>query len=533
MTRSHEARTLLRVSFDAVIKNRLASSGDGSLRVGVLGVRKLGGILPIYTTRGERSEGPNHPPSRFSEDTYPKTTRAGGEKFGVQPFVRSENLKPRTLGLLNVLAVEEERRVRKLGDAEKCQFEVDLHFHAISEFTSIANVSDTEQPIVIPIRKIASGGSVKLEPQSFPRPTSPVDSEKFSSSATVRSSPLMSRHTLPLTVNENSISPVSPLSPICNGNFNTQQESSGTLKRGVITEEKEYFVTSQADTNLGSIELTVTYDSTTCSLHVTLHRAKGLRAMDIHGTSDPFCKLNLVPLTKTSHRLRTKTCLRTINPEFHEKLTFYSVSETDLSLQSLHILVLDDDKYGHDFLGEARFPLNRLRPHISRDLCLNLCKHYPVPREEEVWGEEECWQHGKIFLTLCFSTKKRALIVNLIKCTNLIPMDSNGFSDPFIKLYLKPDLHKRKYKTGVKWKTLNPIFNEEFAIETKITELSKQTLVITVWDKDYGKSNDYLGCLELCCNSKGDRLRHWVDMMKYPDHKHEGIHNLSIKPLSS
>lgn len=300
-----------------------------------------------------------------------------------------------------------------------------------------------------------------------------------------------------------------------------------------MLKEKDDFPSQPLDTHLGSVELTVTYDSTTCSLYVALHRAKGLKAMDIHGNSDPFCKLNLVPLTKTSHRLRTRTCIKTINPEFNEKLTFYSVSETDLSLQSLHILILDDDKYGHDFLGEARFPLNRLRPHISRDLCLNLYKHYPVPREEEVWGEEECWQHGKIFLTLCFSTKKRALVINLIKCTNLIPMDSNGFSDPFIKLYLKPDVHKRKYKTSVKWKSLNPIFNEEFTIETKITELSKQTLVVTVWDKDYGKSNDFLGCLELCCNSKGDRLRQWVDMMKYPDHKHEGFHNLSNKPLSS
>lgn len=396
-----------------------------------------------------------------------------------------------------------------------------------------ANASDTEQPLVIPIRKIASGLSVKdapphskpISPSGDPTKNQPVPTQKLPS-------PILPRHTLPLSTSQTSTSPHSPLSPVCNGGYD-RKDFSRNLKLGSMVEDKDDFPIQPIDTNLGSVELTITYDSTTCSLYVTLHRAKGLKAMDIHGTSDPFCKLNLVPLTKTSHRLRTKTCMKTVNPEFHEKLTFYSVSETDLSLQSLHILILDDDKYGHDFLGEARFPLNRLRPHISRDLCLNLCKHYSVPREEEVWGEEECWQHGKIFLTLCFSTKKRALVINLIKCTNLIPMDSNGFSDPFIKLYLKPDLHKRKYKSSVKWKSLNPIFNEEFIIETKITELSKQTLVITVWDKDYGKSNDFLGCLELCCNSKGDRLRQWVDMMKYPDHKHEGAHNLSNKPNSS
>ena len=58
---------------------------------------------------------------------------------------------------------------------------------------------------------------------------------------------------------------------------------------------------------------------------------------------------------------------------------------------------------------------------------------------------------------------------------------------------LKPDSLHHKYKTSVKWKNLNPVFNDEFVFETKMTELPKQALEITVWDKDYGKSNDYLG----------------------------------------
>lgn len=37
----------------------------------------------------------------------------------------------------------------------------------------------------------------------------------------------------------------------------------------------------------------------------------------------------------------------------------------------------------------------------------------------------------------------------------------------------------------------------------------------------------FVGCLELGRNSKGDRLRQWLDMMYYPDHSHEGTHNLS------
>ncbi|KAL1453671.1 hypothetical protein WDU94_009991, partial [Cyamophila willieti] len=405
-------------------------------------------------------------------------------------------------------------------------------FTAISEFTSIANVSDTEQRIVIPHRKQAAGGLTKTDTQEgLTSSITPIEQEQGHSS-TITPIEQQLDHSSSITSIEQPRSHPSLINPMCNGTLDTGtlKQPNGTLKQNTVTGEGDDFVL-HSDTNLGSIDFTVTYDSTTYSLHVTLHRAKGLTAMDIHGTTDPFCKLNLVPLSKTSHRLRTKTCWKTVDPEFHENLTFYCVTETDLSLQSLHILILDDDIYGHDFLGEARFPLNRLRPHISRHLSLNLCKHYIVPREEEVWGEEEFWEHGKIFITLYFSTRKKALIVNIVKCINLIPMDSNGFSDPFVKVALRPDPHKQKFKTAVRWKTLNPIFNEEFSFETKINELSQKSLVVTVWDKDYGKSNDFLGCLELCCKSKGERLRHWVDVMKYPDRKHEGMHNLSGKPL--
>lgn len=82
--------------------------------------------------------------------------------------------------------------------------------------------------------------------------------------------------------------------------------------------------------------------------------------MDINGLADPFCKLNILPNAKMSTRLRTKTVHKTRNPEFNEKLTFYDIRESDLMKKSLHILVVDDDKYGHDYMGETRIPLAKL-----------------------------------------------------------------------------------------------------------------------------------------------------------------------------
>ena len=115
------------------------------------------------------------------------------------------------------------------------------------------------------------------------------------------------------------------------------------------------------DASLGTMELSLTYDPITTTLHCTVYRAKNLIPMDINGLADPFCKLNILPNAKVSTRLRTKTVHKTRNPEFNESLTFYEISESDLKEKSLHVLVVDDDKYGHDYMGETRIPLAKLR----------------------------------------------------------------------------------------------------------------------------------------------------------------------------
>lgn len=40
----------------------------------------------------------------------------------------------------------------------------------------------------------------------------------------------------------------------------------------------------------------------------------------------------------------------------------------------------------------------------------------------------------RILLALCYSTKRRALVVTVCRAADLPPQDSNGFSDPFVKL---------------------------------------------------------------------------------------------------
>lgn len=41
---------------------------------------------------------------------------------------------------------------------------------------------------------------------------------------------------------------------------------------------------------------------------------------------------------------------------------------------------------------------------------------------------------GSILIALSYNTRRRALVVQVKRCVNLIIMDNNGFSDPFVKL---------------------------------------------------------------------------------------------------
>lgn len=84
--------------------------------------------------------------------------------------------------------------------------------------------------------------------------------------------------------------------------------------------------------------------------------------MDKNGLADPFCKLNII--TQEAHLRqkkwdRTKTVHSSRNPEFNETIKFCGISPDDLANLALCIVLLDDDKYGHDFLGSTgKIPLS-------------------------------------------------------------------------------------------------------------------------------------------------------------------------------
>uniref|UniRef100_A0A672SLX1 Rabphilin-3A-like n=1 Tax=Sinocyclocheilus grahami TaxID=75366 RepID=A0A672SLX1_SINGR len=264
---------------------------------------------------------------------------------------------------------------------------------------------------------------------------------------------------------------------------------------------------------------------------------KGLKPMDSNGLADPYVKLHLLPGASKSNKLRTKTIRTTLNPVWNETLVYHGITNEDMQKKTLRLSVSDEDKFGHnEFIGETRVVLKKLKLNQKKTFNVCLERAIPVRRtagagasrgmalyEEEVIAEER----GRILISLTYNSQQSRLIVGVVRCVHLAAMDSNGYSDPFVKIYLKPDMGKKaKNKTQIKKKTLNPEFNEEFSYEIKHAELAKKTLDVSVWDYDMGKSNDFIGGCQLGITAKGESLKHWYECLKNKDKKIERWHVL-------
>uniref|UniRef100_A0A8C6L2I3 Rabphilin 3A homolog n=1 Tax=Nothobranchius furzeri TaxID=105023 RepID=A0A8C6L2I3_NOTFU len=293
-------------------------------------------------------------------------------------------------------------------------------------------------------------------------------------------------------------------------------------------------------TTLGSLEFSLLYEQETHVLQCCIIRAKGLKPMDSNGLADPYVKLHLLPGASKSNKLRTKTLKTTLNPVWNETLVYHGITDDEMQRKTLRLSVSDEDKFGHnEFIGETRVALKKLKFNQKKNF--NVCLERAIPVKKAVGGSirgmalyeddlnegENSEERGRILISLMYNSQQSRLIVGVVRCAHLAAMDSNGYSDPFVKICLKPDMGKKaKNKTQIKKKTLNPEFNEEFGYEIKHAELAKKTLDVSVWDYDMGKSNDFIGGCQLGIQAKGECLKHWYECLKNKDKKIERWHVL-------
>ncbi|KAM4707822.1 multiple C2 and transmembrane domain-containing protein 1 isoform 3-T3 [Discoglossus pictus] len=229
-------------------------------------------------------------------------------------------------------------------------------------------------------------------------------------------------------------------------------------------------------------------------LDVTLKRGNNLAARDRGGTSDPYVKFKI----GGKEVFRSKTIHKNLNPVWDEKVCLL----IDNLKEPLYVKVFDYD-FGlqDDFMGSAFLDLTTLELQSSTDVALNL-KDPQHP--DHVLGTIYLLVNVSPTNSVCVDTFQsqslrltefhrkshlwRGIVsITLIEGQELKAMDANGLSDPYVKFRLG----HQKFKSKTLPKTLNPQWREQFDLH--LYEERGGVIDITVWDKDAGKRDDFIG----------------------------------------
>ncbi|XP_074474506.1 multiple C2 and transmembrane domain-containing protein 1 isoform X6 [Sebastes fasciatus] len=293
-------------------------------------------------------------------------------------------------------------------------------------------------------------------------------------------------------------------------------------------------------------------------LEIELRRGHNLAVRDRGGSSDPYVKFKLAG----KEVFRSKTIHKNLNPVWEEKTTLI----VDCLSDPLYVKVFDYD-FGlqDDFMGSAYLYLESLEQqrtipvtlvlkdpqHPDQDLgSLELAvtltpKDSPLEerRDSTTMLLRRSWKRStKQSLRLSELHRKSQLwrgivSIALIEGRNLTPMDPNGLSDPYVKFRLGP----QKYRSKTMPKTLSPQWREQFDLH--LYEETGGVLEITVWDRDTGRRDDFIGRCQLDLSTLSKERTHHLELpleeskgfvvllVTLTASAHVSIADLSVTPL--
>uniref|UniRef100_A0A3B4V1W4 Multiple C2 and transmembrane domain containing 1 n=1 Tax=Seriola dumerili TaxID=41447 RepID=A0A3B4V1W4_SERDU len=266
-----------------------------------------------------------------------------------------------------------------------------------------------------------------------------------------------------------------------------------------------------------------------CYFGTTAFTAK---ATCIKSTSDPYVKFKIAG----KEVFRSKTIHKNLNPVWDERVSLHVETLRD----PLYVKVFDYD-FGlqDDFMGSAYLYLESLEHQRTLDVTLELKDpQYPEhnlgslelavtlsPKEGDVRDAtmllRRNWKRSSKYQSMRLSDVHRKaqlwrgiVSISLIEGRGLQPMDANGLSDPYVKFRMG----HQKYKSKTIPKTLNPQWREQF--DFHLYDEQGGYVDITVWDKDAGKKDDFMGRCTIDLSLLSKEHTHKLDL---PLEEGEGV----------
>ncbi|XP_068100634.1 BAI1-associated protein 3 isoform X2 [Hyperolius riggenbachi] len=145
--------------------------------------------------------------------------------------------------------------------------------------------------------------------------------------------------------------------------------------------------------------------------------------------------------------------------------------------------------------GDYRFLEEELR--LNRCSTTELIEKYYMDNMKEQRSAEQS-RYGRISVKCYYETSEQKLYVEVLHAADLIALDANGLSDPFVIIELCP--HHifplvKSQRTQVKAKTLHPVFDElfYFPVSSDLCRRKGACIVFTVMDHDWLSTNDFAG----------------------------------------
>ncbi|XP_071374772.1 BAI1-associated protein 3 [Centroberyx affinis] len=212
--------------------------------------------------------------------------------------------------------------------------------------------------------------------------------------------------------------------------------------------------------------------------------------------TETLVKENLARVLQSMWELLLRMILDAVAENRGVQVEFYNRFQytVETLLQFFHVkgegLVLEDMKSGDYKL-------------LDEELKLNKCSSFELIEQYflEKISQQRTLKHtrfGRISVKCYYDAPEQRLTVEILHAADIIALDANGLSDPFVIVELCPH-HlfpmAKSQRTQVKLKTLHPVFDELFYFHVSPEQYRHRfaCLTFTVMDYDWLSTNDFAG----------------------------------------